>query len=136
MRTLLARLAIAACLLAAPAAAEEPVSPAEFRDYAEGWTLHFSHEGEPFGQEKFGAGGETLWRFRDGTCMEGMWAAHGAQLCFYYGQGAEVLCWRALRDEEGLLVRLLGDGPDAGMELRVTDRDKSEPLCGGPGRGV
>ena len=132
MRMLLACL----CLLAAPALAEEPVSPAEFRDYAEGWTLHFEHEGEPFGEERFEEGGETLWRFRDGTCMEGVWAAHGAQLCFYYGQGDEVLCWRALRDEAGLLVRLLGDGPDAGMELRITGRDHSRLLCGAPGRGV
>ena len=131
------------CLIAAPAMAaepgspaEEPVSPAEFRAFAEGWTLHFEHEGEPFGQERFREGGETTWRYPSGACLDGVWKPHGAQLCFYYGQGAEVLCWRALRDEEGLLVRLLGDGPDAGMELRVTGRDKSRLLCGEPGRGI
>ncbi|HUF87838.1 MAG TPA: hypothetical protein VMM59_10700 [Thermohalobaculum sp.] len=130
MRTLL----LALVLIAAPAMAGEPVGPAEFRDYAEGWTLYFEHEGEPFGQERFEEGGATLWRFRDGSCMEGAWAPHGAQLCFYYGEGAEVLCWRALRDGQGLYFRLLGDGPDAGMELRVTGRDRRRPICGEPGR--
>ena len=120
----------------APGITEEPVTPSEFRDYAEGWTLHFELDGEPFGQEAFGPGGETVWRYPDGTCMEGVWKPHGAQLCFYYGQGSEVLCWRALRDEKGLFVRLLGEGPDAGMELRVTERDKAPPICGDPGRAI
>ena len=132
MRTLLACLMLAA----APALAEEPVSPAEFRDYAEGWTLAFEHEGEPFGQEHFDEDGATVWRYPDGSCMDGVWRAHGAQLCFYYGLGDEVLCWRALRDEAGLFVRLLGDGPDAGMELRVSGRSRDRPLCGEPGRGI
>lgn len=140
MLLLMRRLLFCLCLAIAPSAAlgfaDEPVSPSEFRDYAEGWTLHFEHEGEPFGQEAFEPGGQTLWRYPDGSCMEGVWKPHGAQLCFYYGQGGEVLCWRALRDEDGLFVRLLGEGPDAGMELRVTRRDRQRPLCGDPGRAI
>ena len=46
MKTLLAALLIAAPALAAALAAE-PVSPDEFRDYAEGWTLHFERDGLP-----------------------------------------------------------------------------------------
>lgn len=137
------RLLLALVLIAAPALADEPaepagepVSPSEFRDYAEGWTLHFEHRGEPIGEEAFEPDGETLWRFRDGTCIEGVWKPHGGQLCFYYGRGDEVLCWRAWRDAEGLYFRLLGDGPDAGMELRVTGRDKRPPLCDEPGRAT
>ena len=134
------RLLFAFWLVLLPAAAlgiaEEPVSPSEFRDYAEGWTLHFERDGEPFGQEAFESGGHTIWRSPDGSCVEGVWKPHGAQLCFYYGLGREVLCWRALRDEDGLFVRLLGEGPDAGMELRVTGRDKARPLCGDPGRPI
>lgn len=130
-------LAVLCLVLAAPAAlAEEPVSPSEFRDYAEGWTLHFEMDGEPFGTEVFEPGGHTLWRFRDGSCTPGVWRPHGAQVCFFYGDGSEVLCWRVLRDDEGLFVRLLGEGPDAGMELRITGRDRQKPLCGEPGRGA
>ena len=130
------------CLLAigvpalAPALAETPLSPSEFRDYAEGHTLYFDLDGEPFGSEAFEPGGHTLWRFKDGSCAKGAWRPHGGQICFYYGDGAEVLCWRLIRDDDGLLVRLLGDGSDAGMELRITARDRRRPICGEPGRGT
>ncbi len=130
------------CLLAfatpvmAPALTEQPVSPSEFRDYAEGYTLYFDRDGAPFGSESFDPGGQTLWRYKDGSCTEGVWRPHGGQICFYYGEDTEVLCWRLIRDDEGLLVRLLGDGPDAGMELRITARDQRQPICGEPGRGT
>ena len=131
MRTLItALLLFAAC----PALAADPVSPSEFREYAEGHTLYFSLDGEPFGSEAFEPGGKTLWRYdEDGSCLEGLWRPYGAQLCFYYGGGSEeIMCWRLLRDEQGLMVRLLGDSPDAGMELRITGRDERKPLCGEP----
>lgn len=126
--------------LAAPAAiaaaAEQPVSPSEFRAYAEGYTLYFEQGGEPFGSEAFEPGGKTLWRYNDGSCLRGIWKPHGAQLCFFYGVQSDVLCWRVLRDEQGMLVRLLGDTSDAGLELRITGRDQVAPLCGEPGRGT
>jgi len=115
---------------------EKPLGPSEFRDYAEGHTLYFDLDGEPFGSEAFESGGQTLWRYKDGSCTAGVWRPYGGQLCFYYGDGSEVLCWRLIRDDEGLLVRLLGDGPDAGMELRITARDQRQPICGEPGRGT
>lgn len=133
MRTLLV-----SCLLlfALPALAEEPVSPSEFREYAEGYTLYFDRDGEPFGSEAFEPGGGTLWRYQDGSCLPGAWRPHGAQVCFFYGATEDVLCWRLVRDEQGLLVRLLGAGPDAGMELRITRRDQRPPICGEAGRGA
>jgi hypothetical protein len=133
--SLLCLMALAAPVLAL-AAAEEPVSPSEFRKYAEGHTLYFDRDGAPFGSETFEPGGQTLWRYRDGSCSAGVWRPHGGQVCFYYGEETDVLCWRLIRDDEGLLVRLLGDGPDAGMELRITGRDQRQPICGEPGRGA
>jgi len=118
------------------ALAEEPLSPSEFRRYAEGHTLYFERDGAPFGSEAFEPGGKTLWRFMDGSCAKGAWRPHGGQICFYYGDGANVLCWRMIRDDQGLLVRLLDGGDDAGMELRITARDERKPVCGEPGRGT
>jgi len=134
MRHLIAMALLAA--LAPPAGAgEQPIAPSEFRDYAEGWTLYFERDGEAFGSEHFEAGGQTRWRYLDGSCVRGAWRPHGAQICFLYEDGAaaqKVLCWRLLRDEAGLLARLL-DGEGAGLELRVTGRDRRPLLCGDPG---
>lgn len=129
MRTLLA-----AILIAAPALAEEPVSPEEFRDFAEGWTLHFERDGRPFGSEAFERDGKVRWRYSDGSCVSGAWRAHDGQLCFLYDsveEGRVINCWKMLRDEEGLLARLL-DGENAGLELRVKRRDRAALLCGEP----
>lgn len=132
---LAAILAVSGPALAAGADAK-PVSPSEFRQFAEGHTLYFEYEGESFGAEAFEPGGQTLWRYGDGTCTPGAWRAYGAQLCFYYGDGTDVQCWRLMRDEAGLFVRLLGSGEDAGMELRISGRDQRRPLCSGPAEGA
>jgi hypothetical protein len=120
----------------ARAAGETPLSPSEFSDYAEGWTLRFERDGALWGNERFEPGGAVLWRFPDGRCIEGLWRPHGAQMCFLYKGDGEILCWRMLRDDKGIFARLLGDTPDAGMELRITGRDKAPPLCGGPGKAT
>lgn len=123
--------------MASPALAQDIVSPEEFRDFAEGYTLHFQRDGQPFGSEKFESDGRVRWRFNDGSCVRGVWRAHGAQLCFLYEMpgGEGPLCWRMLRDEEGIFARLL-DGENAGMEIRLARRDKAPLLCGEPGRGT
>ena len=114
------------------ALAEQPITPQEFRDYAEGYTLYFEQDGQPFGTESFEPGGATTWRYGDGVCTEGVWRPHGAQICFYYGDQQGVLCWRMLRDGDDLIARLLGDGENAGLELRIVKRDREPLLCGGP----
>jgi hypothetical protein len=129
-------LVVLAAFTFAPAVAQEPISPSEFRQYAEGYTLYFERDGEAFGSEAFEPGGQTLWRYMDGSCVKGAWRPYGGQICFYYGGESDVLCWRMIRDDQGLLVRLLGDSEDAGMELRITARDKRLPVCGEPGRGT
>ncbi|MEO1492593.1 MAG: hypothetical protein AAFV19_10620 [Pseudomonadota bacterium] len=137
MRTLLTAL-ILLVASAAQAGDEEIVSPSEFRDYAEGWTLYFERDGQHFGSEEFREDGRVRWRYRDGTCVEGAWRSHGAQLCFLYDSAnsdGSVQCWRVLRQDDDLIVRLL-DGPNAqnpGLELRVSGRDKKPLLCGDPG---
>ena len=131
MRTLV----LAALLIAAPALAEEPISPEEFRDFAEGWTLHFERDGEPFGSETFEQGGKVRWRYNDGSCVRGAWRPRDGELCFLYdseNEGPAFNCWEMVRDDRGMFARLL-DGENAGMELRVARRDRMPLLCGAPG---
>lgn len=126
-------LAAAALMFALPAGAEQPMTPKDFREYAEGYTLYFEEGGEPFGSESFEPGGATKWRYNDGSCIEGIWKPHGAQICFYYGDAQGVLCWRMLRDGDDIIARLLGEAENAGMELRITRRDRKPLICGAPG---
>lgn len=131
---LAALLLIAASALAA--SAEEVVSPQEFQQFSEGYTLYFAHDGRAFGSESYGPDRRTRWRSSDGRCVRGVWEPRGGQVCFLYAMpGAKPLCWRVLRDEAGMFARLL-DGPEAGMVLRITGRDKAPLLCGGPGQQV
>lgn len=123
------------CLLAAPAWAEVMVPPADFRDYAEGFTVYFEHEGAPFGAERFEPGGAVTWEAGDGTCADGVWRPHGAQVCFYYGTGP-VQCWRVFRDDAGMFARLLTEGENQGMELRITRRDTRPLACSGAALGT
>ena len=126
---------LAALLICLPALAQEPVSPEEFRDFAEGWTLHFERDGEPFGSEAFERGGKVRWRYSDGSCVRGAWRAHDDRLCFLYDsedEGPALNCWRMMRDDDGMFARLL-DGENAGLELRVARRDRTPLLCGQPG---
>ncbi len=112
------------------------MSPDEFRDFAEGWTLYFERDGQPFGSEKFEIDGKVRWRYSDGSCVRGAWRAHRGRLCFLYDStenGTEISCWQMVRDDEGLFARLL-DGENAGLELRVARRDRAPLLCGRSGR--
>ena len=117
-------------------AGETPVSPSEFRAYSEGYTLYFDRDGKPFGSESFESGGKVRWRYNDGSCVRGAWRPHGAQLCFLYetrGEEGDVLCWRMLRTDDGDLIARLLQGENAGLELKVTGRDRKPLLCGDPG---
>lgn len=111
-----------------------PITPNEFRDYAEGYTLYFEEDGKPFGSESFEPGGKTTWRYSDGLCVDGAWRPHGAQICFFYGDQQGVLCWRMFREgkEGGLIARLLGEDKSTELELHIARRDKKPLICGGP----
>lgn len=129
-------ISLAALVLALPvaAAAEELLSPEEFREYSEGYTLYFTEQdGEPVGSEAFGPDGQATWQEPDGTCVEGLWHPNEDQLCFYYGFESVVQCWQVLRDAKGLLVRSTNDNQDPpDLTYRIIGRDRKSLLCVGP----
>ncbi|MEM7496798.1 MAG: hypothetical protein AAF371_02255 [Pseudomonadota bacterium] len=106
----------------------ERLSPEAFRDYAEGYTLYFEKDGEVWGSESFEEDGSVVWRYPSGECMPGVWRPYEGNICFYYGLGREVLCWSMTREGSEINGVLL-DGPDEGLELTITGRDKRPLLC-------
>lgn len=111
----------------------EQMSPESFRDYAEGYTLYFEREGQPWGAERFEGDGRVTWRYPSGECISGVWKAHEGRACFYYGPGSDVFCWGMRRRGDGLTGRLESDVEEHGMEIDIVRRDRLPLSCGAPG---
>ena len=126
--------ALLALAAAAPGAAE-PVTPEAFEAMSEGRTLHFFRDGAPFGDEQFFTGRRSLWRFADGTCEPGRWAAEGEQICFVYDSDPAPICWLFRSDGPRFLAELADESEAAGFTLEL-DRIVPEPLpCPAPDLG-
>lgn len=120
-------------LAAAPTASmADIVSPEAFQALAEGRTLHFSLDGEPFGAEQFFPERRSLWRFADGSCEPGRWEPQGPEICFVYASDPAPICW-LFREHGGRFVAHLTEaGAETGFSLDL-DRVAPEPLpCPGP----
>lgn len=121
--------------LAAPAAAETVVAPDAFERLAEGRTLHFTLDGQPFGAEQFFPGRRTLWRYAEEGCQRGVWRAEGERICFAYEGLDGPICWRFVDTGAGHVAALVENGAETGLRLQL-DRIDAAPLpCPGPDVG-
>jgi len=119
-------------LLAAPAAAQEVLTPGEFEALAEGRTLHFTYEGLPYGDEQYLPGRRSLWRYADGSCAEGVWWGEAERICFRYATDPEAQCWRFLPRPGGLAAeRVVGD-TGTGFVVEMSHMDGTPLPCAGP----
>lgn len=120
----------AVVLASGAAAAQEPVSPAQFEALATGRTLHFTRDGVHFGSEQYFRDRRALWMFFDGTCEVGRWEPQGDLVCFTYEDDPQRQCWRLWREDGRLLAGLAG--PDPGPPLRLSHADETDLACPGP----
>ncbi len=72
-------LVLTALLAAAPAAAETPLSAAEFESIVTGRTLSYASSGGEYGAEEYFDGRRVRWSYLDGDCAEGRWYEAGEQ---------------------------------------------------------
>lgn len=123
------------CLIALPvAAAETPMSGAEFEAYTEGRTLYFYNQGQAYGAERYKPGRGVSWSFLDGQCKDGTWYEQGRFICFLYEDNPDPQCWTFYKEPNGL--RALFEDSESGTELyEAGDADKPM-LCYGPDVGV
>jgi hypothetical protein len=116
--------------------AETVVSPETFERLAEGRTLHFTLNGQPFGAEQFFPGRRTLWRYAEDGCQRGIWRAEGETICFVYETLDEPICWRFLQDGGSHVAALVESAPEPGLATGFRlqlDRIDAAPLaCPGP----
>ncbi|MGR3540182.1 MAG: hypothetical protein ACU0BS_01960 [Hasllibacter sp.] len=97
-------------LLAAPAAAQQSLTPEQFLDRVEGRTIEFTDDltGDLIGTEEFLSRTRTVWAEADGTCVLGQVTVEGPAVCFRYPDeyGDRKWCWWPFEDEGDLHVRL------------------------------
>jgi hypothetical protein len=98
---------ILALSLAAPAAAQEQMTPEAFLDLALGRTLSFSSisSGNLVGVEQFLRRDLSVWADESGRCTYGRIEERGPLLCFVYEDApAPNNCWIPFNDGGTLLV--------------------------------
>jgi hypothetical protein len=131
---LLIRFGLLACLIAAPAAAQSPMSADEFEAFVTGKTLDFSNSTGVFGTEEYLPGRRVRWAFTDDICKFGYWYEADAMICFAYDGYPDQHCWTVWVDGDHLAARPAEDSPDTAPRS-ITEATK--PLtCLGPDVGV
>jgi hypothetical protein len=120
--------------LATPAAAQAPMTGAEFQAHVEGRTLTYHSQGQAYGLEQYLPGRRVRWAFLGDECWDGRWYEEAGQICFVYERDPTPKCWRFTREGGRLSARFMGS--KAGQELYEV-RASEEPLvCPGPEVGV
>lgn len=122
---------LALILIGSAAAAETPMTGAEFDAYATGRTLTFGTEGNPdYGVEEYLENREVIWSPRPGECVEGVWFDRGDNICFVYENDPEPKCWQVYRTETGIRA-VFTNRP--GTTVLFESKDNAKPLvCPGP----
>lgn len=119
---------------AQPAAAQTPLSGAEFDAYTRGKTLFYGFDGEAYGVERYMPNRRVIWSFLDGDCKEGVWYERDEQICFLYEDRLDPQCWVFTESAGRLIARFEGD-PMA-TELYEAEDIGEEMICYGPDVGV
>jgi hypothetical protein len=116
------------------AAAETPMTAAEFDAFATGKTLDYYAADQVFGRETYLPGRLVLWSPVGEDCKSGSWYEDAGNICFLYDGDPEPKCWTIWADGDGLTASYSTDGPDdLPRKVLVTE----EPLaCMGPDVGV
>ena len=121
-------------LLASPAQAAEFLTPEQFEAYAQGKTLYFAQQGQPYGVEQYLPGQRSVWQYADGTCTTGEYFARQDMICFVYDGDTEEQCWHFLQKGDSFAARALGREPEA--DLDVIWRDEQPISCRAPDVGA
>lgn len=128
-------LALAFCLAALPAAAQQtPMTASEFEAYATGKTLTYARDGAIWGTEQYLPGRRVVWAFTEDICRDGSWYEDQNAICFVYDDEGVPQCWEFFLGQGGLSARFLGD-PDSTPLSEVAQSDGPMP-CAGPDVGV
>jgi hypothetical protein len=126
---------LAGLVLGTGVAGAATVAPEVFEAMSEGRTLHFTHDGQVFGAERYFPGRRALWRYADGTCAWGRWFPRDGLICFEYEGAAGPQCWSFQGDGTGFSAALVQDGAPTGLLIHMSGVDDRPLDCPGPRAG-
>ncbi len=124
--------------LLAPAQAERPLEDAAaFEAATQGMTIHYAHDGAPFGIEQYLPDRRVIWAFEGGECQRGTWEVPSPGIvCFSYESRPEApSCWHFSTRAGKISARLIGE-EGQGFTLREYRRDREPLFCPGPKVGA
>ncbi|WP_299211851.1 hypothetical protein [uncultured Tateyamaria sp.] len=124
------RLAVALLFAAAPAAAQDRLTPEQFLDLVANRTASFATfpNRQPVGIEQFLSRDRTVWARANGTCAFGMVTADNGQVCFNYDDDPPGVqhCWVPFLRDARLFV---ASTDDLGEVQEVVDISDDPVAC-------
>ena len=126
-----AALALGAALTG-PAAAESPMTGAEFQAYVGIDTLTYGYSDGTVGQAEYGPERTVRWQYDgEATCTDGRWEQDGDLLCFKFEDKDWPVCWRFVLTAGGL--HGTGAGRMDGFRIFQINRSNRPLACAGAG---
>ncbi|GGX54753.1 hypothetical protein GCM10007385_23840 [Tateyamaria omphalii] len=124
------RLAVALLFAAAPAIAQDRLTPEQFLDLVADRTASFATfpDRQPVGIEQFLSRDRTVWARANGTCAFGLVTAENGQVCFDYDDDPPGVthCWVPFLRDARLFV---ASTDDLGEVQEVVDISDDPVAC-------
>lgn len=125
---------VALCLmLAGPAAADQPMTSAEFQAYVGRDTLTYGYSDGSVGRAEYLAEETVRWQYDgEASCEVGTWKQDGDLLCFMFPSQNGPACWRFVLTAGGLYGTGAGRRTE-GYRIFQINRSQHPLTCAVPG---
>ena len=132
------RLALFLAALPAMAAAETPLSGAEFQAHIGQNTFSYLYSNSVRGTADYGPDRTLLWAFQGDECIRGQWYEAGSEICFAFADGTLSACWHFYVENDRLrgVATRLGSGDPADLQIAEVSHTDQPLTCAGPDVGV
>lgn len=131
-------LALALAVAPTLAAAEPPMTGAEFQAHIGMNTFSYLYSNGVRGTADYGPGHTLVWAFEGDTCVNGYWFEAGDDICFAFEDGALSACWHFYKQDNRLhgIATRLSSGDQTSVEIFEASHTDQSVDCPGPDVGT
>ncbi|WP_309664770.1 hypothetical protein [Tabrizicola sp.] len=116
------------------AAAQPPMTGAEFAAYVGTDTVTYQYSTGERGVADYAPDQSLIWTFEDGTCVNGNWFEDDDRICFAFDDPEMSACWYFFRYTAGIRADITDYSPH--VEIHVIARTSAPLPCAAPNLGV